>query len=96
MSTPSQARARHCPGWCVLQHERFTGEEDLVHVSEPQSVRNTVVRLCMTVEPATGRHDGPYVLLGGDEYSLDEAADLVEVLRELLGVGRLSSRRAGS
>jgi hypothetical protein len=96
MRTSSESLAMRCPSWCVLRHGRYQGEEDLVHVSEARFVRNTMVRICMTMDHETGRRDGPFVLLGTDEYSLDEAAALVDVLRDLLSLGRVPTPRVGS
>lgn len=84
MSPATAAPARHSPAWCVLRHGKYTGEEDQVHLSDSTFVRNTMVRLCMTVNPVTGAQDGPYVLLGTDEYTLEDTATLVEALSGLL------------
>lgn len=96
MSTPYDAAGWRCPVWCALRHGDYTGEEDLVHISEATFLGNTSVRLCMTMDHETGKQDGPYVLLGGDEYSLHEAAALVDVLRVLLDLGHIPIPRAGS
>lgn len=96
MGTSARATARCCPAWCILRHGGYAGEEDLVHVSAATFVHNTMVRLCATIDPATGLQDGPYVLLGGDEYTLDEAAALLDVLTSLLEQTRIPSPRAGS
>lgn len=93
MSNPGESIAGHAPAWCVTRHGDFTGDEDQVHVSDSTFVRYTMVRLCMTVDPLTGRQDGPYILLGSDEYSLEEAALLVQVLTSLLDVGRATIPR---
>jgi hypothetical protein len=95
MRSSSESPARRCPSWCALRHDRYQGEENLVHVSEGRFVRNTLVRICMTMDPQTGRTDGPFVLLGTDEYSLDEVAALVDVLRDLLNLGRVPTPRVG-
>jgi hypothetical protein len=93
MSNSGEPLARHTPAWCVLRHGDYTGEEDQVHVSDSTFVRYTMVRLCMTVDPVTGMQDGPYILLGSDEYSLEETALLIEALTSLLDVGRATIPR---
>lgn len=95
MITSSEALARRCPSWCALRHGRYKGEEDLVHVSKARFVRNTMVRICMTMGHETGKRDGPVVLLGTDEYSLEEVVALVEVLRDLLDLGGVPTLRVG-
>lgn len=73
-----------CPTWCARRHGENTGEEDLVHISDSVFVRNTMIRLCTSIDPATGMQDGPYVLVGSEEYTLAETSTLVDVLTDLL------------
>jgi hypothetical protein len=73
-----------CPTWCTRRHGENAGEEDLVHISDSVFVRNTMIRLCTSIDPATGMQDGPYVLVGSEEYSLTETSTLVDVLTNLL------------
>ncbi|HSE08497.1 MAG TPA: hypothetical protein VLB29_07510 [Nocardioidaceae bacterium] len=73
-----------CPPWCVVVHGLHAGEEDHVHVSSPLCVRDTLIHLCSSFDPATGEQDGPYVLVGHHEFSLDEAGDLVVALTALI------------
>lgn len=96
MGSSARPAARRCPAWCVVRHGEFAGEEDLVHVSEVTCLGDTMVRLCATIDQATGLQDGPYVLLGGDECTLDEAAALLDVLASLLEQARIPSPRAES
>ena len=63
-----------------MQHGRHSGEEDTVHVSGALRVRGTVLQLCMTHDPDTDTRDGPYVLVGPDEFSLHEADALFTLL----------------
>lgn len=66
-----------CPHWCVADHGRHAGEDDRVHTGEPVELADGVLaRLCLSVDPRTGARDGPYVLVGWTEYTLDEAAAL--------------------
>lgn len=88
MSKEQNRRPATCPPWCVMTHGVHLGEEDQVHVSGQFCVRNTLIRLCSTIDPGTGEQDGPYVLLGHHEYSLDEVEDLVDVLLSLIGQAR--------
>ena len=71
-----------CPEWCVLRHGR-SGEDDTVHVSCALLVRRTVLRLCTTIDPGTQAQDGPYVLVGDEEYTLHEAEVLIAALTQL-------------
>jgi hypothetical protein len=73
-----------CPAWCARRHGENAGEEDLVHISENVFVRNTMIRLCTTIDPGTGMQDGPYVLIGSDEFTLVETSTLVDVLNDFL------------
>ncbi|HEX5917507.1 MAG TPA: hypothetical protein VFY76_06605 [Nocardioides sp.] len=76
-----------CPSWCVLDHGRLPGEDDTVHVSGALMVRRTVLRLCLTHDPGTGEREGPYVLVGAEEYSLHEADALIDALTQLVDRG---------
>ena len=97
---PPQRRPATCPSWCTLDHGRHPGEDDTVHVSGALMVRRTVLRLCMSTDPSTGEQEGPYVLLGGEEYALHEADALIDALTELVDraadLGPGVSPRAGS
>jgi hypothetical protein len=94
MSMPQQRAAAGCPVWCSIRHGDQGGEEDLVHLSEQAFVRNTLVRMCTTIDPDTKLQDGPYILVGSDEFTLGEAMDLVDVLQRLVAQGRGVTRRA--
>ena len=101
MSSKQARRPATCPSWCEMGHGVNLGEEDLVHVSGQLCVRNTLIRLCSSVDPETGEQDGPYVLLGPNEYTLDEVDDLVTALTSLsdqarAGQMRVPTPRAGA
>ena len=66
-----------CPEWCVTAHDPSRGEEDWVHLSEPLVLTDGVMaRLCMSVDPATGEQDGPYVLVGDEQLTPEQAERL--------------------
>ena len=90
----SEAPAGHDPAWCVMRHGNYADEEDQVHISDPTFVRNTMLRLCMTVDPVTGVRDGPYVLIGSNEYDLADTALLIQTLTNLLEVARAATGHA--
>lgn len=97
MSTsPTPDRPATCPPWCTLTHGPHRGEDDTVHVSGSLVVRRTVLRLCMTLDPSTGAQEGPYVLLGAEEFSLHEADALIDALTQLVDRGADVSPRAGA
>jgi hypothetical protein len=78
-----------CPEWCVIQHGVHRGEDDWLHLGEPVALADGLLaRLCLSVDPQTGADDGPYVLVGWSEYTLDEAA--------ALGAALVAMARAGS
>ena len=91
-------RPAGCPRWCVLGHGVNLGEDDHVHVSAQLCVRNTLIRLCSSLDPETGQVDGPYVLMGHSEYTLGEVDELVQALNALRdqAAPRVPSPRAGS
>lgn len=95
-NVPSPRRPSTCPSWCALDHGRHAGEDDIVHVSGALMVRRTVLRLCMTHDPATDTREGPYVLLGAEEFSLHEADALIDALTQLVDLGAEVSPRAGA
>jgi hypothetical protein len=94
MIMPQQRATGGCPAWCTIRHGDQRGEEDLVHLSEQVFVRNTLVRMCTTIDPDTKLQDGPYILVGSDEFTLGETMDLVDVLQRLVTQGRDVTRRA--
>lgn len=73
-----------CPRWCVSQHTVHLGEEDWLHTGEPLMVADGLTaRLCMSIHPTTRDEDGPYVLIGTSELTLDETARLSASLLDL-------------
>lgn len=73
----SATRPVGCPEWCVVHHDIRAGEEDWLHVSEPLYLTEGVAaQLSMSLDPATGEQDGPFVTVGDTEYTLEEAVDL--------------------
>jgi hypothetical protein len=80
----------------VQWHGIRTGEDDAVHMSGELLVRGVSLRLCTTIDPETDELDGPYVLLGGEEYTLHEADALIDALTHLVdeGVGVIRRARA--
>jgi hypothetical protein len=54
------------------------------------------LRLCSTIDPETQQADGPYVLLGGEEYTLHEADALIDALTQLVDAGMGVTRPAGA
>lgn len=66
-----------CPPWCVTAHDPSRGEDDWLHLSEPLILADGVgARLGMSVDPATGEQDGPYVFLGDEQLEPAEAERL--------------------
>jgi hypothetical protein len=58
-------------------------------MGEPVALADGVpARLCLSVDPQTGAKDGPYVVVGWTEYTLDEAA--------ALGAALIAMARTGS
>jgi hypothetical protein len=54
------------------------------------------LRLCTTIAPSTGQADGPYVLVGTEEYTLHEADALIDALTQLVDEGMGVTRLAGA
>ncbi len=53
------------------------GEEDWLHLSEPLPVADGVsARLCLSIDPLTSVQDGPYIVIGSQEYTLPQAQAL--------------------
>lgn len=73
----ADARPITCPRWCATTHGLTAGEEDLLHLSKPVDVAGGLrAQLCLSVDEASGAADGPWVLIGGCEYTLEEAEKL--------------------
>ena len=82
-----------CPAWCVSAHGHHLGEEDWVHSGEPLRIADGVLAHgCMSVDPLTGAVDGPYVIVGWEQYTPEEAealgASLVAMARAVAGPAR--------
>jgi hypothetical protein len=89
-ATDAFSSTRWCPPWCVTAHDPARGEDDWVHVSEPLMLTDGVTaRLCMSVDPATGEEDGPYVLVGEEQLTPAQAERLGI---ELSALAALASR----
>ena len=89
-------RPPSCPAWCVQRHGIRPGEDDLVHVSGVLLVRGTSLRLCTTIDPVTQAADGPYILMGAEEYTLHEADVLIDALTHLVDAGMELTRPEGA
>lgn len=87
--------SRTCPPWCVAAHGVQDGEEDWIHSSEPVMVTGMSARACMSIDPDTGAVDGPYVLLGESELTMDETRALGASLIELAGLVPVPGRDLG-
>jgi hypothetical protein len=61
-----------------------------VHIGGALLVRSTLLRLCAPVASGDGRQDGPYVLLGAEEFTLHEAEALLAALTQLVDEGHRS------
>ena len=80
----SPAPSTFCPSWCVIGHGVFLGDEDWLHMGTPVVVPGGVtVRICMSVDPATSREDGPYIVTDDEEWT---AAQVREVGRSLIAL----------
>ena len=89
MTTSEHPARPGCPPWCAGRHgPRHEGA--LVHAGGALLVKDTVLRLCSTVDPATNTEDGPYVLLGDVELTLHETEALLAALTQLVDQGRAS------
>jgi hypothetical protein len=77
-----------CPAWCARRHGEHVGEDDGVHVSGALQVRRTILRLVATVDQESGVQEGPFILVGPDEYTLHEADVLIAALTQLVDEGR--------
>lgn len=86
-------REETCPPWSVMRHQ--VADEDDVHVGAALMVRRTVLRLC-TGADGFGAADGPYVLVGSEEFTLDEAEALIAGFTQLVDGARESLAAQGS
>jgi hypothetical protein len=84
------ATPAECPRWCVVAHGSVLGEDDWLHLSPPLNGRHDgVAQLCMSIDPHTGQVDGPYVLVGANEFSAQAAERLGVALLKLVGAAAL-------
>ena len=88
LSSPPAAQPP-CPAWCGVRHGQHVDEDDNVHVSGALWVKKTVLRLCATIDPASGTFDGPYVLVNSQEFSLYETNVLIDALTQLVEEGTI-------
>lgn len=88
-SATEELRRSDCPCWCVTNHDPARGEDDWVHEGAPLHVEDGVLaRLCVSVDPRSGHVDGPYVIVGSRELSVEQA--------EALGVSFIGLAVAGA
>ena len=90
MSHQPLTRSGACPPWCVMRHGAHPDESDGPHVGGALLVRRTVLRLCTSIDPVAGTQDGPYVLVGDEEFTLHEAEALLGALTQLVDQGSRS------
>ena len=70
-----------CPAWCAIEHGDLDGEDDHVHTSPGMRLaRGVTAQLCVTVDPVSGKTDGPYVLVGSEEWTLERARSIGHAL----------------
>jgi uncharacterized membrane protein len=90
----TEVRRSDCPCWCVTHHDPSRGEDDWVHEGEALQVEDGVVaRLCVSVEPGSGQVDGPYVVVGSRELTIEQAEALGVSFIGLAATGTASIRR---
>jgi hypothetical protein len=87
-SSAADAGSALCPRWCCVRHGEQLGEEDHLHLSDPVVAAGTMIRLGVTIDPVTREQDGPYVLIGDEEYTLVEAEALLACLETRLSAAR--------
>ena len=81
-----------CPPWCVTGHGVHLDEEDWLHCSEPVPLTDGVAaQLCLSIDPSTRVEDGPWVVVGSTEYTLDAARALALQLLTLVSTGSSDS-----
>ena len=86
-----------CPGWCAISHGVHMGEEDWLHRSNPISLDDgTFANLCMSINPATGAQDGPFIVIGATEYSLEQAEHIGAALMAMAHLGTSHITAAGA
>ena len=86
MSSIDVQRPTGCPAWCTRRHGNQ--EEAAVHVSGALQVGRTILRLVVTSDAATAVQDGPFVLVGEQEYTLHQAEVLIGSLTQLVDQAR--------
>lgn len=96
-TTTPPARRVDCPDWCHAPHAPSPADEDdRLHTSDPVEVTDTVsARLCLSVDAHGQVVEGPYVLVGFAEYTLDQARVLGEGLLQLVREAGVSVSRPG-
>lgn len=88
-------RRSDCPFWCVTNHDVARGEDDWVHEGAPLVVEDGVAaRLCVSVDPGSGHVDGPYVIVGSRELTVEQAEELGVSFIGLAVTGAASLRLA--
>ncbi len=81
MTMTSTPRQDTCPTWCVTEHGTFLGEEDCLHTgADLHLVDDLTARLCCSVDPGTGAVDGPYIIVGSDEWTVERTRGMANAL----------------
>lgn len=86
MTTAVAEWADTCPSWCVTEHGVLQGEDDRLHSGAGLRLAHGVTaHLCTSVDPGTGEVDGPYVVVGAEEWSLARTRSVGHALIALAG-----------
>jgi hypothetical protein len=86
-----------CPAWCTAQHGIYAGEDDHLHTGAKLYLTTEIsARLCATIDPATGATDGPYLLVNGEEWTLEHARSVGEALDALAAAADVPTALSGT
>ena len=84
-----------CPSWCVNRHGLLDGEEDWVHTGWVTATAGGVmVKLTISIDPNTQAVDGPYIVLGDEVLTIDDARFLGHRLTEMADGAELTNGNA--
>jgi hypothetical protein len=91
------ARPASCPAWCTSEHGIYAGEDDHLHTGAKLYLTTEIsARLCATIDPATGATDGPYLLVNGEEWTLEHARSVGEALVALAAAADVPTALSGT
>ena len=93
MSSSILERVDTCPPWCTAVHGTYTDDLDALHSADEVPLASSLTaQLCCSVDPLTGEVDGPFIVVGREEWSPQRTAEVGLALLRLAALADSGAR----